>query len=271
MDLLFSASFMASFFAGVAALFAPCCITVLLPTYFASIFKQKSTIYLMTFVYFLGLLTIFLPIGFGAAFLTQLFSQYHNLIYFGGEIFLIFLGLSLVLGKYFSLPSPVHPTLNGHGFGSIFILGAFSGIATTCCAPVLAGVVALSALPGSFIFGGIYTLAYVLGMVTPLFILAALLDKVDLTKKLLGWRKFSNLFSGLMFLGLGILILFLAQTNQLTPHNSYQLTLNLYLAQLTKFIGQYAAILPEYLWAGLFVLLALFIIRKAILQIKHEV
>lgn len=225
----------------------------------------------MTFVYFLGLLVIFLPIGFGAAFLTQLFSQYHNAIYFGGGIFLIFLGLTLVSGKHFSFPSPVHPTLNGHGFGSIFILGIFSGIATTCCAPVLAGVVALSALPGSFIFGGIYTLAYVLGMVTPLFILAALLDKADLTKRLMGWRKFSNLFSGLMFLALGILILYLAQTNQLTPHVGYQLTLNLYLAQLTKFIGQYTAILPEYIWAGGFVLLTFFIIRKAILQIKHEV
>lgn len=271
MNLLFSASFVASFFAGVAALFAPCCITVLLPTYFASIFKQKSTIYLMTFVYFLGLLTIFLPIGLGAGFLTQIFSQYHNAIYFWGAIFLIFLGLSLVTGKHFSLPSPVHPTLNGHGFISIFILGIFSGIATTCCAPVLAGVVALSALPGSFIFGGIYTLAYVLGMVTPLFILAGLMDRINLTKRLMGWRKFSNLFSGVMFLFLGILILFLAQTNQLTPHAGYQLTLNLYLVQLTKFIGQYTAILPEYIWAAIFVLFAFFIIRKAVLQIKDEI
>lgn len=276
MDLLFSASFMASFFAGVAALFAPCCITVLLPTYFASIFKQKSTIYLMTFVYFLGLLVVFLPIGFGAAFLTQLFSQYHNTIYFLGSIFLIFLGLTLVTGKQLSFPSPVHPSLKTAGLGSVFVLGIFSGIATTCCAPVLAGVVALSALPGSFVLGGIYTLAYVLGMVAPLFIIATFLDKVDFTKKLMFLRKpfhgvtLSNLFSGLMFLGLGILILVLAQTNQLTTHASYQLTLNLYLAQLTKFIAQYTSFLPEYVWAGGFVILALFIVKKAINQLKHE-
>ncbi|MBI4100110.1 cytochrome c biogenesis protein CcdA, partial [Candidatus Microgenomates bacterium] len=142
MDLLFSASFIASFFAGIAALFAPCCITVLLPTYFASIFKEKSTIYLMTFVYFLGLLAVFLPIGLGASFLTQLFSQYHNTIYLVGSVFLIFLGLALVTGQQLSLPSPVHPSLKTYGLGSVFVLGIFSGIATTCCAPVLAGVVA---------------------------------------------------------------------------------------------------------------------------------
>lgn len=282
MSLLFSASFIASFFAGVAALFAPCCVTVLLPTYFASIFKQKATIYLMTFVYFLGLLVVFLPIGFGAAFLTQLFSQYHNTIYFVGAIFLIFLGLALVTGKQLSLSSPVHPGLKTYGFGSVFMLGIFSGIATTCCAPVLAGVVALSALPGSFILGGIYTLAYVLGMVTPLFIIASFLDRVNLTNKLTALRKplhfaifgekvtvtISNLFSGLMFLGLGILILFLTQTNQLTTHASYQLTLNLYLAQLTRFLAQYTSLLPEYVWAAIFVLLALFIARRAITQIR---
>lgn len=282
MNLLFSASFFASFFAGMAALFAPCCITVLLPTYFASIFKQKTTVFLMTFVYFLGLLAVFLPIGLGAAFITQLISQYHNTIYLLGAVFLIFLGLALVTGRQMSISSPVHPTLKTYGLGSVFVLGVFSGIATTCCAPVLAGVVALSVLPGSFILGGIYTLAYVLGMVTPLFVMALFLDKVDFTGKLMALRKpihfsllkekitvtFSNLFSGLMFLGLGLLILYLDLTNQLAMGGSYQLGLNLYLVQLTRFVAQYTSVLPEYVWAALFVLLALIIIKKAFAQIK---
>src|SRR3990170_3099331 len=213
MDLLFSASFIASFFAGVAALFAPCCITVLLPTYFASIFKQKSTIFLMTFIYFLGLLSIFLPIGLGVSFLSQIFREYHNTIFLIGGFFLFLLGLTLVLGKSFSFNSPVHPEMKGRGLMSVFVLGVFSAIATTCCAPVLAGVLALSALPGSFVLGGIFTLAYVLGMVIPLFFIAALLDKKDFTKKFFAFRKtinykllgrkitltFANLFSGVIF------------------------------------------------------------------------
>src|SRR3989337_1301585 len=114
MDLLFSASFIASFFAGVAALFAPCCISVLLPTYFASIFKQKATIFLMTFVYFLGLLVVFLPLGLGASALTQIFSRYHNTIFSLGGLFLILLGTTLILGKQFHLPLVAHPQLKNY-------------------------------------------------------------------------------------------------------------------------------------------------------------
>src|SRR3989338_8320750 len=172
MDLLISASFIASFFAGVAALFAPCCVTVLLPTYFASIFKQRSTVFLMTFIYFLGLLAVFMPIGLGVSTITQLFSEYHNIIFTAGSLFLIFLGLTLILGVQFSFPAFVHPQLKNSGLLSVFVLGVFSGIATTCCAPVLAGVLALAALPASFLLGGAYTLAYVLGMVIPLFVLS---------------------------------------------------------------------------------------------------
>ena len=130
MQTLMSASLIASFFAGIAALFAPCCITVLLPSYLASIFKQKSTIFFMTFIYFLGLLSVFLPIGLGATFLSMLFREYHTYIFLGGGVFLLLLGVSLVLGLQFALQSPVHPSLKGAGIGSVYVLGIFSAIAT---------------------------------------------------------------------------------------------------------------------------------------------
>lgn len=282
MELLFSASFIASFFAGVAALFAPCCITVLLPAYLASIFKERATVYLMTFVFFLGLLTVFLPLGLGAAFLTQFFSQYHNTIFLVGAIFLIFLGFTLLLGKHLSFNTPVHPELKSVGFFSVFVLGVFSGVATTCCAPVLAGVLTLSALPGSFVLGGVYTLAYVLGMVIPLFIIATFLDKAQFTQKFFVFRKslsynllgqkvyitYANLLSSLMFLVLGVIILFLAQTNQLTSHASYQITLNIYLSKFVKIIGGVTSLLPEFVWAAVFVGAFLLITKKAFNQIK---
>lgn len=281
MDLLISASFIASFFAGIAALFAPCCITVLLPTYLASIFKQKATVFLMTFVYFLGILTIFLPLGLGVSFLTQIFSQYHDTIFLIGGVFLIFLGMTLLLGQQFSLPFSVHPELKRQDFVSVYVLGIFSAIATTCCAPVLAGVLTLSALPGSFILGGVYTLAYVLGMVLPLFIIAFFLDKVDFTKKFFVFRKslsynvlgqkihltFANLFSGLMFLVLGIVIIFLAKTSQLTSHSLYQMSINIYLTKFIKFIGNFTKLIPEAVWALIIVGIALFITYFAIKQL----
>ena len=280
MELLISASFIASFFAGIAALFAPCCITVLLPTYFASIFKQKSTVFLMTFVYFLGILSIFLPIGLGVSFLTQIFSQYHDTIFLIGGIFLIFLGMTLLLGQQMSLPFSVHPKLKGQDFISVYVLGIFSAVATTCCAPVLAGVLTLSALPGSVFLGGVYTLAYVLGMVLPLFVIALTLDKVDFTQKFVAFRKrvsysvlgqkvsltFANLFSGLMFLVLGVVIIYLAKTSQLTSHSSYQVSLNIYLTKFINRIGRLTQLIPEVGWAVIFISIAFAVTFVAIRQ-----
>lgn len=283
MELLVSASFIAAFVAGIAALFAPCCVTVLLPTYFASVFKQRSTVFLMTFIYFLGLLAVFLPIGLGAVAITQFFSAYHNIVFSLGAIFLIFLGIILLLGMQFSLPFNVHPELKRADAGSVFMLGVFSGIATTCCAPVLAGVLTLAVLPGSFLLGGAYTLAYVLGMVVPLFILGVVLDKSKFTEKFFAFRRtvsyellgrkisltLSSLFSGAMFLVLGIITLSLARTNSLTSHASYQVSINIYLTKFIQFISQYTKIIPETLWAVIFVGIFVLLTKIAYGQLKN--
>ena len=162
----------------------------------------------------------------------------------------------------------------------MYVLGIFSAIATTCCAPVLAGVLTLSMLPGSVFLGGVYTLAYVLGMVLPLFLIALFLDKVYFTKKFFAFRKsisytvlgqkisltFANLFSGLMFLILGVVIIYLARTSQLTSHNSYQVALNIYMTKFIKSISQFTQIIPEIGWAVIFVGIALSIVYLAVKQ-----
>ena len=154
----------------MAALFAPCCITVLLPSYLASIFRQKTKVFFMTFVFFLGVFLVFLPLGLGFGAIGRLFTQLHDWIYFFGGIFLMGLGASILLGWHFMMPFHVSPKFKNHNIPSIFALGVFSGLATTCCAPVLAGVLALSVLPGSIFWGAMYSFVYVLGMVLPLFV-----------------------------------------------------------------------------------------------------
>jgi len=232
----------------------------------------------MTFVYFLGLLAVFMPIGLGVSAVTQIFSTYHNVIFSLGSVFLILLGLSLILGIQFSLPTPVHPQLKNSGLLSVFVLGVFSGIATTCCAPVLAGVLALAALPASFLLGGAYTLAYVLGMVIPLFFLSLVLDKNKFTQKFFIFKKtvsysilgkkirltFSNFFSGAMFLVLGIIIAYLALTNNLITHASYQISINVYLTKFIQGIGKYTSIIPEPVWAIIFFVTFLAITVKSL-------
>lgn len=251
MTLLIITSMIVAFIAGMAALFAPCCITVLLPSYLGSVFREKYKVLIMTFIFFLGILTVFLPIGLGVSALAVFFKQYHNFIFIGGGLFLLLMGLSLLLQKKFSLPFHVTPSVEKYNAGSVYGLGVFSGIATTCCAPVLAGALALAALPGSIFWGGMYTLMYVLGMVAPLFVIAVSLDKMKFTKKMLKIRKpfeytifgkkiilpISDLISGIMFVGMGMLIVYLAFMKDLTVHADYQISLNIYFAQLTRAVN----------------------------------
>lgn len=266
METLVGTSLIAAFVAGVAALFAPCCITVLLPSYLGNIFKEKYKIFFMTFVFFLGVLTVFLPIGLGASFLAQAFSEYHNIIFTVGGIFLVVLGITMLFGKKFTTPTSVRDGMKRH-VSSIYVLGIFSAIATTCCAPVLAGVLTLGVASGTIVWGALYTLAYVVGMTLPLFIIAAFLDKANLTERFtnakktvamriggFSWRiTVSELISGLIFLLMGGYITYLAFSDKLFTHSSYQLEMNLWNAKFLGAINGFVTLIPEYIWALLFI------------------
>ncbi len=266
METLVGTSLIAAFVAGVAALFAPCCITVLLPSYLGNIFREKYKIFFMTFVFFLGVATVFLPIGLGASFLAQVFSKYHNVIFSIGGIFLLILGITMLLGKKFSTPTSVRDGMKKH-VSSIYVLGIFSAIATTCCAPVLAGVLTLSVASGTILWGALYTLAYVVGMTLPLFIIAAFLDKVNLTERFTNAKKtiamkigsfswqitISELISGLIFFLMGGYITYLAFSNRLFTHSDYQLEINLWNAKFLGFINGFVTLIPEYIWALLLI------------------
>lgn len=285
MELLVGTSLIAAFIAGLAALFAPCCIGVLLPSYLGSVFRQKSKVFLMTFLFFLGVLAVFLPLGLGIAAIGQALSRYHNIIFAVGAVFMISLGLSLLLGKRFSLPFHVNPVLKDKSPASVFVLGIFSGLATTCCAPVLAGVLALAALPGSIFWGGIYTLSYVLGMVTPLFIIAAFLDKINFTQKFLIIKKpleypllgqkinitISEAVSGIIFSLMGLQILYLAFTNRLYVHSETQVDINILLTKVLNIINGFTSFIPEYVWAGIFAAILFLIIKKVFNQLNLKI
>ncbi|MBI2650863.1 hypothetical protein HYX01_00120 [Candidatus Woesearchaeota archaeon] len=269
---LIIASLVTAFIAGIAALFAPCCITVLLPAYFGSIFRQKRTVMLMTFVFFMGLLAVFLPLGIGLASLGALFSKYHNLLFALGGIFLLLLGASILLGIHFSLPfSHSKQRMKVEGASSVFVLGIFSAFATLCCAPVLAGVLALSILPGSIFWGGMYALMYVLGIIFPLFILAYFMDKSDLSNKLNFFKKpisysiakkkieisIAELASGIIFLFMGMFILYLAKAGKLAMSSDYQLNVNIFMANMTASINLFFTKIPKIVWLGMLIAIIL--------------
>ena len=259
-DFLVGAALITAFVAGIAALFAPCCITVLLPAYLGSVFRQRATIFLMTFVFFLGLLTVFLPLGLGIAALGAFFTQFHDTIFILGGLFLAGLGAMILLGLHASLPFSVAAKSRITGIGSVYVLGIFSGFATMCCAPVLAGVLALAVLPGSVLLGGLYSLAYVLGMVAPLFVISYFADKTDAVQKMqklnrpiqysaLGREvriRVSELIAGTMFILMGALTIYLAETGQLQQMSASKLETNIFMASIAEMLKQNFSWIPDY-------------------------
>lgn len=219
MNTLFQLSLLAAFIAGMVALFAPCCITFLLPAYFANVFKEKKQVVLMTFIYSLGIFTIMLPVVLGARALSQLFFQLHDQTYIIGGLFLIMVGFFTLLG--IKLPMPrLKFTQKADDPLSTYILGIISGITSACCAPVLVGVLALSSLSPTLIQSLLVGFFYVLGMVTPLYLASLFIDKRNLLEKPLFRKSFrgipvGNLISFILFAGIGLLIIYLSLAGKL--------------------------------------------------------
>ncbi len=62
-SIFFGGSVVAAVVAGSIALFAPCCISVMLPAYFASSFQNRRLLVAMTFLFAAGVATVILPIA----------------------------------------------------------------------------------------------------------------------------------------------------------------------------------------------------------------
>ena len=276
MDILFSASIIASFIAGMVALFAPCCVGILLPTYMASVFREKTKVIRMTFVYFLGMSIILIPIGLGAAFLTKFFQDIHIELYILGGVMMIGFGIMSFAGKGMSvLPKSLQPKTGGFSKKSVFMLGVFSGAATSCCAPVLAGALTLAVLSGTFIKAIIIVFAYVFGMTMPLFIIATFWDKFNIqnsrfVKGKLFQFKFNkktfyvhstNLIAGTIFIIIGLLLVFLALSNNTFWAPSSQISLGESLTRFSTKIVNVLQIIPDYIWGIVVVAIFVFLLR----------
>lgn len=174
--LLFQTSLIAAFIAGMVALFAPCCVTFLLPAYLGNVFKEKERVLFMTLVFGAGIFIVLLPAVLGIAAMSKFLFDNHAVVYIIGAAVMIMASVITFLGL--KLPMPTLPS-TPHGKTdvlSVFTLGVFSGITSACCAPVLIGILTLSFLSPSFFGALIIGAMYVLGMVTPLVLIAIFLD-----------------------------------------------------------------------------------------------
>lgn len=276
-NLLTSGSVLAAFFAGAVALFAPCCVVFLVPSYVAAAAKNRRWRLLpLTFVFAAGLALVLVPITLGISLVAATVARFHTPLYFAGGILMLALAALALSGRMWSMPRFLHaPDLGRADTASMFALGVFSGIASSCCAPVLAGVMTLSALSGSAVGGVVLGLAYVFGMVFPMFVMALLWDRLRL-----GERKFIrsrpvrirlprgrqlatntiNVAVALVFALMGGFILLLTDSGQMTSGPGFQVAIGEWLGRGFERFQSLVAPVPEpVLGAGLLALVAVFV------------
>ena len=276
-DLLTTGSVLAAFFAGGVALFAPCCIVFLAPSYLAVAVKNRRWRLLpLTFVFAAGLALVLVPITLGMSLVASTIAHYHQPLYYAGGALMLALAALSLSGRMFSLPSFLRaPDTRRGDTGSFFALGVFSGVASSCCAPVLAGVMTLSALSGSVLGGVTLGLAYTFGMVFPLFVMALLWDRYRLGER--RWMQARpvrirvagrvlvtntvNLAVAVAFAVMGGFVLYLANTAQMTGGPGFQVAIGSGLERVLTRIETWTDPVPEVvLGLGVLLLAGLFVV-----------
>lgn len=179
-------SVIAAFLAGAVALFAPCCVLVVFPAYLAaSVRNARWRLVPLTLVFAAGLAVVLVPVGLGLSVLSRALLGYHSVIYVVGGLLLLALAVVAFTGRTWSLPFlRGAPDIQRTDSAGVFALGVFSGAASTCCAPVLAGVLTLTTVSPSLLSGATVALAYVFGMVFPLLVMTLVWDRSHLRERI---------------------------------------------------------------------------------------
>ena len=268
-SIFFGGSVVAAVIAGSIALFAPCCISVMLPSYFATAFQNRRLLVAMTFLFAAGVATVILPIALGAALVQRFLLEEHTIIYLVAAGVLLLLAGYVLSGGKVSLPMPGRRAGRTGPFG-VYSLGVFSGAASSCCAPVLAGVIALSGLTSSFAMSLGLGAAYVFGMVAPLFVISLLWERFDwrssrlFRPRTVTWRlgpvrrtiTASALASGLLLALMGAGTLWIGLTTEAMPAaDGWQASLSADLQHYGKVLTDALAWVPG--WAAALALLAI--------------
>ena len=156
----------------------------------------------------------------------------HTLVFGIGALLLFGLAAVSLRGGTWSLPFlRSSPDISRTDSAGVYALGVFSGAASACCAPVLAGVLTLSALTPGFVSGVGVGLAYVFGMVFPLVVMTLLWDRLRPEQAHFGSREVAfrvgrlrlattaaGLAASVMFLTMGAVLTVVALTGaSLTP------------------------------------------------------
>ncbi|WP_031089182.1 cytochrome c biogenesis CcdA family protein [Streptomyces sp. NRRL WC-3549] len=207
-----------AFLGGLLALLSPCS-ALLLPAFFAYSFTSRSRLVARTGLFYAGLCTTLVPLGVAGSFASRLFYGHRDILVTVGGWTVIALGVAQIAGLGFGsrrMAQAAGARRSGSAL-SVFALGAVYGLAGFCAGPILGGILTVAAVDGDPFHGGVLLAVYALGMAVPMFALALLWDRFDLSRRRwLRGRPFrvgrlslhsTSLIGGLLFVTLGVVFL----------------------------------------------------------------
>ena len=219
-------SLLASFLGGLLSLLSPCS-ALLLPAFFAYAFQSRGELVGRTAVFYLGLCATLMPLGMGISAVSWLVYGHRSTLITVSGLVIIAFGAVQALGGGFAF-GPIERLrgrIKGGSLVATFLLGAVYGFAGFCSGPILGAVLTIAASSGSVLRGAGLLAAYAAGMAAPLFLMALIWDRFDLGhRRWLRGREISfgalrlhttNLFSGLMFVAVGVLFIVFEGTSGL--------------------------------------------------------
>lgn len=219
-----------AFAGGILALLSPCS-ALLLPAFFAYAFPSRRQLVLRTGVFYLGLLTLFLPLGLGLGALGSLFLERRSELSIVAGLLLIGIGIVQLWTGGFELPGTER--LQGRGLrasseslAATYVLGLVFGIGGFCSGPLLGGVLTIAGASGGALAGAVLLAVFAAGMAAPLFVLALVWERLGTSARgtLRGReirigplrRHSSVVISSLLFMSLGVAFVLFQGSNALS-------------------------------------------------------
>lgn len=211
-----------AFFAGVLSLVSPCS-ALLLPAFFAYAFDSPVALLARTTAFYGGLLVTLVPLAIGGSLASTLFYGHRSTLIMVSGWIIIGFGILALVGGGFRFPMgarlerATRSLTSGSGWLSTIVLGAVYGLAGFCSGPILGSILTVAATRQSSLSAALLLASYGLGMAAPLFVMALLWDRFDLSNR--SWLRgrgirigelelhTTQILSGLLFVVIGVLFL----------------------------------------------------------------
>lgn len=207
-------SFPVAFAGGVLSILSPCS-AFLLPAFFALAFSSPARLLAQAVLFFLGLATIFVPLGLGVSAIASLFVGQRDLVIVAAGALLVGLGVYVLAGGGFELAPSLAGRLHGvQGRWAAYATGLAYGFAGFCTGPILGAVLTVAAASDQVLVGGLLLATYALGMAVPVFLLAIVWDRWRLGER--RWLRgatlrvgrieapLTRLLAGTLFIAVGV-------------------------------------------------------------------